>query len=393
MKHLFLFCLLLSFIFVSCKETVVENPVQDGSLLVNSKPQGGKIFLQGTFEGHYTPYTFSSLAPHEYDITVEVEPGVDSSFVMNVKPYLTASKTIDFESKMGRCYFQSNPAGAKIYVDGNNSNEITPAIIGYLTAGMHSYRLQLGNITYENSFMISPGQLINVNPVLVMQTGSIFVISNPAGAEILIDGSYTGLVTPDSVAGLSTGYHMVTLILDGYRDTSFAANVQPNLQTNIYISMTSTLSITLFGPVRIYETSGTTSSQLSGLDLSSGTAYGMSGGDKNKIDIYYSTDGTGGMPYLVQSADLFQNLYRQTRFFTGNGSDLNDGLDSPAYPVGGSWTNYMEVTDAHYVFLYDDDGNYSKLIITNFHNGIGPGDPSWLEVMWLYNNTGADTRF
>ena len=50
----------------------------------------------------------------------------------------------------------------------------------------------------------------------------------------------------------------------------------------------------MYGPVTIYETAGTTASQPSGIDLSSGNAYGVSSTDKDKVDIYYSTDGTGG---------------------------------------------------------------------------------------------------
>lgn len=230
------------------------------------------------------------------------------------------------------------------------------------------------------------------NPPPVEETGSIFINSSPVGATITLDGTNTGKVTPDSVSNVSTGQHSVTLSLSGYSDTTFTVNVTANLQTTKQVTLVSTLNTTMYGPVKIYETAGTTASQPSGIDLSTGTAYGVASTDKDKVDIYYSTSGTGGTPYLVQSANLYPNLTRQTAFYVGSGSDLTDGEDSPTYPLSG-WTDHMGDREANYVFLYDEDGNYSKLIITNYHAGSGQGDPSWVEVQWLYNNTGADNRF
>ncbi len=220
--------------------------------------------------------------------------------------------------------------------------------------------------------------------------GSILINSSPVNASITLDGTNTGKFTPDSVSA-QQGDHSITLKLDGYSDTTFTVTVQANLQTFKQITLVSNLSTTMFGPVRIYETSGTTVDQPSGIDLSSGTAYGVTSTDKGKVDIYYATSGTGGASYLVQSANLYPNLTRQTAFYVGNGTDLTDGEDSPTYPLSG-WTDHMGDREANYVFLYDEDGNYSKLIITNYHAG-SQGDPSWVEVQWLYNNTGADKRF
>lgn len=230
------------------------------------------------------------------------------------------------------------------------------------------------------------------NPTPVQETGSIFINSTPAGADIAVDGVSSGKVTPDSVTGVPVGSRSVTLTLSGYRDTTFTVNVVANLQTVKQVTLVSTLSLSPYGPVRIYETAGTTADQPSGLDLSTGMAYGVSGTNNGLVDIYYSTSGTGGTPYLVQSANLYPLLTRQTSFFVGNGTNLDDGEASPTYPLGG-WTDHMSDRENNYVFLYDEDGHYSKIIITDYHAGSGQGDPSWVELTWYYNNTGADTRF
>lgn len=221
--------------------------------------------------------------------------------------------------------------------------------------------------------------------------GNLYITSNPAGAQIWIDGVNTSQTTPDTVLDIDEGVRNVTLRLQEYKDTTFSISITAN-QTSIVgpIVMTSDINTTLFNPVRIYETAGTTASEPSGLDLSSGLAHGVSSPQANLVDIYYSTSGTGGEPYLVQSANLF-GLVRVTQFFVGSGSNLFDGADSPDRNTG-TWTNNMDDREPNYVFLYDHDGHYSKIKIVSWGGGV-PGEPAWVEVQWYYNEAQLDKRF
>jgi hypothetical protein len=202
----------------------------------------------------------------------------------------------------------------------------------------------------------------------------------------------TTKVTPDTLKNIDEGVHNVTLKLQEYRDTTFAVSVssgQTSVVTNI--TLVSDIIKSLYGPVRIYETSGTNASQPSGLDLSSGEAWGVSSDSSGLVDIYYSTAGTGGQGFLVQSADLYPNLIRQTIFQVGPATNLFDGEDSPDRNTG-TWTNNIGDREANYVFLYDHDGHYSKLKIVNSGGGV-PGEPAWVEVQWYYNESVLDNRF
>ncbi len=230
------------------------------------------------------------------------------------------------------------------------------------------------------------------DPITPAEPGSIYLTSNPAGAQIWLNGTNTSLVTPDTVTGVDEGVYNVTLKLTDYEDTTFSVSVtagEMSIVTNI--GLVSNIYTTLYGPVRIYETAGTTSSEPSGLDLSSGIAYGVSSADNGLVDIYYSTDGTGGQGYLVQSADLYPSLIRITKFYVGSSSNLFDKVDSPDKNTG-TWTNNMGDRETNYVFLYDHDGHYSKLKIVSWGGGV-PGEPAWVEVQWYYNDTALDTRF
>lgn len=227
----------------------------------------------------------------------------------------------------------------------------------------------------------------STNPPVVEDTGSILINSSPDSAQIFVDGSNTSKFTPDSVSNLSVGDHSVTLKLSGYRDTTITVPVVANQQTSKFVNLVSTLSVTNYGPKRIYESADPSASDPSGLDLSTGNAIAISTSDSIYADIYYSSSG-----YLVQSASLNSHMHRETFFRVGSGSNLSDGNDSPIYPLDGPWNTSIGDRESNYVFLYDDDGNYSKLIISNFGGGT-PGNPAWVELTWIYNNTGADNRF
>lgn len=226
------------------------------------------------------------------------------------------------------------------------------------------------------------------DPISPTETkGNLYLTSNPAGAQIWIDGVNTSLTTPDTVLGINAGVRSVTLKLQEYKDTTFSISITAN-QTSVVgpIMLTEDISTTLHGPVRIWETTGTTASQPSGLDLSSGIAYGVSSANNGLVDIYYSSTG-----YLVQSADLYPGLIRETDFFVGSGTNLFDGVDSPLRNTG-IWITGIGDREDNYVFLYDHDAHYSKLKIVDWGGGV-PGEPAWVEVQWYYNDTALDERF
>jgi hypothetical protein len=223
------------------------------------------------------------------------------------------------------------------------------------------------------------------------EPGSIYITSSPAGAQIWLDGDSTSFTTPDTVTNVDGGVHNVTLKKQDYNDTTFSISVTAGEMSVVGpIALVLNINTTLFGPVTIYEITGTGPSQPSGLDLSSGTAYGVSSAQKDLVDIYYYSDASG-TTYLIQSADLYPSLIRVTKFYVGSGTDLLDNVDSPLRSTG-TWTNNMGDREDNYVFLYDHDGHYSKLKIAAFGGGT-PGDPAWVTVYWWYNKTVLDNRF
>jgi hypothetical protein len=68
------------------------------------------------------------------------------------------------------------------------------------------------------------------------KTGTLFISSNPIGAEIFFESSKTDKVTPDSLINLQPGSYNLKLHLPGYPDENFSVNVQSGQKKYINIS-------------------------------------------------------------------------------------------------------------------------------------------------------------
>ena len=46
-----------------------------------------------------------------------------------------------------------------------------------------------------------------------------------------------------------------------------------------------------------------------------------------------------------------------------------------------------DAANSNYYFIYTDDNHYVKLKIIAAGGGSGPGDPAYLDIEYIYNNT------
>ena len=212
----------------------------------------------------------------------------------------------------------------------------------------------------------------------VVETGKLFITSTPSGAQIWIGGSNSGKVTSDSLT-LTPGQYTVELKSLEYFDTTFTVSVVNNETTTKNIALES--SLVQFGPVTIFER---LAAPPSGLDLSAGTniSIGTSSTNRLNADVYYESTG-----FVIQSANLFDNLTRVTKLKSGNSNNINDGLNSPV--VDNTWITGVKDTVTTYFYLYDNDGNYSKARIT----GRGSNPDAYVEITWWYNKEVGDIGF
>ncbi len=307
--------------------------------------------------------------------------------------FISCDEVTDPVDENGTIKIESEPAGAQIWLDDVNTNKVTPATIE-ATEGFHDITLKLagyGDLIISHISVKAGEETLLTQGTTFTGLGSLTVNSEPAGAQIWLDGTNTGKTTPSTITSLQSGSHELTLKITGLGDSTLAA-------VNIVNGETKTVNAKLnFGfevfntSVRIWETTGTSASQPSGLDLSSGNAYGTSDAtNNNKIDIYYYSDSAGNT-YIVRSSHFSSKMSRDTYFKVSSATDLSDGVNSPV--KSDSWARSISDRESKYVFLYDADNHYSKLKITGYGGGTGAGDPAWIEVAWIYNKVTNDVSF
>lgn len=117
--------------------------------------------------------------------------------------------------KGGELELTSNPSGGKIYVDGKERGE-TPSVLSDVKLGSHVIRIvKQGYEPYEEQVAVVEGERKKISASLKAAGGSLSVSTDPAGANIFIDGRYIG-VSPFEGRDLSSGTHKVRAAKEGY---------------------------------------------------------------------------------------------------------------------------------------------------------------------------------
>jgi formylglycine-generating enzyme required for sulfatase activity len=114
---------------------------------------------------------------------------------------------------------KANVSGARVYVDGVEKG-LVPITIDDLEPGRYTVKVvKEGYDPYEERVMVTPGKELEVRAYLerVMTTGTISLSGSPHGAEVYLDGYYSGTI-PCTIEQVEQGRHTLTAKKNGYRD-------------------------------------------------------------------------------------------------------------------------------------------------------------------------------
>ncbi len=118
----------------------------------------------------------------------------------------------------------STPAGAAIKVDGRYVGNAPDTLVGLgLEVGVHSVQLSApGHDDFTTELEVRP--VVPVAGRVLAAPESLFFFSDPAGAEVLLDGKPAG-ITPDTMVGLSPGRHVAVMNLAGFLPCTVSVEV------------------------------------------------------------------------------------------------------------------------------------------------------------------------
>ncbi|NWF50718.1 MAG: PEGA domain-containing protein [Ignavibacteriaceae bacterium] len=118
----------------------------------------------------------------------------------------------------------SYPQGAKIYIDGVHTGEVTPSTIKWVDEEKHILTLKkelFSDYSFEFEVIKNDTTKLFIDyTTLKKMRGSISCDTTPRGAEIFINDSATGKITPASIDNLFPGQYTVKYKKTGYWDGS-----------------------------------------------------------------------------------------------------------------------------------------------------------------------------
>jgi hypothetical protein len=194
-----------------------------GTLIVQSNPPGVQVFVDGVDRG-MTPARLS-VTPGAHILELRGR-GVPRVIPLQVAAGAQVSQYLEFAETptTGRLQVQSEPAGAKVTVDGAPKG-VTPVTVADLTPGDHEVVLQSDNGTARHVVNVQAGTTASLVAPLAASTADGPVsgwlnVRAPFTLEIREHGRLLGTTDTDRIM-VATGRHDLELVNDalGYRAT------------------------------------------------------------------------------------------------------------------------------------------------------------------------------
>ncbi len=144
----------------------------------------------------------------------------------------------------GTIIVSSTPQDALVYLDGTLKGTGSFTLVD-ISPGEHSVRVTKTMFNdYGTDVRVVSGSTNYVNAVLTpvsgpIISGTILASSNPAGANVLLDGMDKG-ISPVTITGVSSGSHTVSFTKTGYTPASRTATIAAGQTMEISVELTKT---------------------------------------------------------------------------------------------------------------------------------------------------------
>lgn len=196
-----------------------------GTLSVASDPPGASVWI-GEVRVGQTPMVLPELSSGPVQVQLRLDRYDPLSTVVEVRDGQTTELHPALVADFGELVLTGAPQGATITVNGRRAGEaplgpqiVDPGPVDVVVSAAH-------RLPWTGHGVITRGQTLSLAvPALDVQKGSLSLISEPRGAEVLLDGARVG-TTPLTLDDLPAGAHQVELHASGL-GWSGAVQVEP----------------------------------------------------------------------------------------------------------------------------------------------------------------------
>jgi len=208
-----------------------------GLLSFTSIPEGAQVLVDEKVVG-VTPIADVPVDAGERRVRFLIERYLPWRQLIDVTGMETRqSFAVELEPAWANIAISSVPIGASIYVDGEAVGT-TPALLEILQ-GEHIVELQMPRYrSWQHTLSVSAGVHQNLEPVTLQAAdGVLRLSSDPAGANVTVDGEFLGQ-TPLSVSLQPDGGHRLAIFKPGYSSAVRTVSLEPEEERDLRVKLT-----------------------------------------------------------------------------------------------------------------------------------------------------------
>ena len=208
--------------------------VNEGTLLVESTPEGASVYVDNALIGQ-TPLK-KAFSNGSYDVRVAL-PGFETQGrKVTIEKKNTAVVQIKLAKQYGNLDIRSTPSGATVSLDGARQGQTTPFEL-QLPPGKYVVKIQKDRFyPYEETVVVEPSKTRSVVADMVRQLGRMVVETNPPGAKVYIGEDLIG--TTPFTHEKPVGTYVMTMKKPEFRDKVIQATIAPDETLSITEDLT-----------------------------------------------------------------------------------------------------------------------------------------------------------
>ena len=183
----------------------------------SSQPSGATVFVDGVNRG-VTPTTLFGLEPGRHLVKYSLAGYSETCDYVTVNYGFPVAYSEVLYPEKGLLLVRSSPEGCEISIDGISLG-LTPRLITSLNA-KDAHRMTLSKAGYKPAVFdvkFDGRKPLVRNETLIRDSGLIHVFSEPAGAEVTLNGIVRGR-TPVTVEDVPKGQATIKLSLEGFKE-------------------------------------------------------------------------------------------------------------------------------------------------------------------------------
>ncbi len=190
---------------VSCRVSLTTNP------------SGATVIVDGKDRG-VTPIMLYDLTPGRHAVKFRLSGYVEANRFVNTAEGPFVEKNTVLNEEKGLLLLKTEPAGCDIQIDGVSIGRTPRLITNLASKDVYTIRLRkAGYLDQMISVKFEGRKPLVREERLVLASGTLDVISEPAGAEVTVNGVARGRA-PLKVTGVPKGRAIVKFHLDGFED-------------------------------------------------------------------------------------------------------------------------------------------------------------------------------